>query len=81
MSSIFLGHNIIKRHHTIEPAIGCFPEEEHSYLLAKKLIYGLPVAITVAAVIDTILVIVYMKWIHPWCGLIKPTPINNDKEK
>ena len=67
---LFLGSRIIERHEIIQPAIGCFPEEEEAYTLAKKLIVALPSAVIFAAALDLVLVVSYMKWIHPWCKIV-----------
>ena len=75
--AFFPGHKIIERHETIRPSIGYFPEEQQAYLLAKKVMFALPVTVTLAAWIDCVLVLSYMKWIHPWCGILqnqKPSP-------
>ena len=73
--------NVIKRHELIRPAIGCFPEEEQGYNMAKTLIFTLPVAVISATILDVVLVFSYMKWIHPWAKIInlKKYPKNDGK--
>ena len=63
--------NVVQRHELIRPAIGCFPEEEQGYIIAKGLMFGMPAAVISATAIDTLLVLSYMKWIHPWCKITK----------
>ena len=66
-----IGFNVVKRHELISAAIGYFPEEEQAYHLAKKAMYGLPIAVAAAALLDGVLMFAYMKWFHLWCGIIK----------
>ena len=47
-----------------------FPEEEHAYWLVNLLILVLPLTISIAAVVDMLLAVIYMKFAHPWKGLL-----------
>ena len=68
------GTNIIIRHETIQASIGYFPEEGQAYSVVKTLIFVLPTAVVYTTVTDIVLVISYMKWIHPWRKIIQQKP-------
>ena len=54
----------------LEAAIGVFPEEDQAYLLVTTLSWILPLAIIIASVVDMLLVIIYMRFAHPWKGIL-----------
>ena len=64
---------IQERHNLIRPAIGVHPREQESYDLATSLLYALPSVVVVSAIFDQLLVMVYMKWFHPWKDILKNT--------
>ena len=59
------------RHELLLSTLGyVFPEEEHAYWLVNLLIWVLPTTISIAAVVDMLLAVIYMKFTHPWKGLL-----------
>ena len=66
---------MIARHQLIEGAIGTFPEEDEAYWRVTTLMWALPLTVTLAALFDFLCVIVYMKYGHPWKGIL-----SNDEE-
>ena len=52
-------------------AIGFFEEEMHAYNLVTRAMWALPLAVFASAVLDAVVVFVYMKFIHPWRRLVK----------
>ena len=59
------------RHELLREALGgVFPEEEYSYKLVSKLSWILPTIVLCAGLVDLIFAIVYMKFAHPWKGII-----------
>ena len=74
--------NIRERHHLIKPAIGVHPREQESYDLATSLLYATPCVVIISAVLDQILITIYMNWIHPWRGIVenKMDPIADQAE-
>ena len=58
--------NIKVRHKLLEGAIGVLPEEEIAYKWVNQLSWILPVVIIIGALLDMLLVYVYMKFAHPW---------------
>ena len=66
----FSGYNIKVRHELLSGAIGTFEEENTAYLLVSWLLWVLPMTVTIAALMDAILVYGYMKWAHPWAGIL-----------
>jgi len=63
--------NVKNRHELLLSALGyVFPEEEHAYWLVNLLIWILPTTISIAAVVDMLFAVIYMKFAHPWKGLL-----------
>ncbi len=61
---------MISRHHLISVSIGTFDEEDEAYLLVTWLLWVIPMIVTLAALMDAILAYGYMKWVHPWGGIL-----------
>jgi len=64
------GYNVKVRHELLSGAIGTFEEENTAYLLVSWLLWVLPMTVTIAALMDAILVYGYLKWAHPWAGIL-----------
>ena len=62
---------IRERHHLIKPAIGVHPREQESYDLATSLLYATPCVVITSAILDQLLMTIYMNWIHPWRGIVE----------
>ena len=63
--------NVRNRHELLLSALGyVFPEEEHAYWLVNLLVWILPTTISIAAVVDMLFAVIYMKFAHPWKGLL-----------
>ena len=58
--------NIKARHELLEGAIGVLPEEEIAYKWVNQLSWILPIIVIIGALLDMLLVYVYMKFAHPW---------------
>ena len=70
------------RHELLEAAIGVFPEEDQAYLLVTTLSWIFPLVIIVASVVDMLLVIIYMRFAHPWKGILfLEEVIENEQEE
>ena len=61
---------MIARHQLLQGAIGTFPEEDEAYWRVTTLMWALPLTVTLAALFDFFCVIVYMKYGHPWKGIL-----------
>ena len=70
-TTIVTGTNIIDRHRKLVPSIGTLPQEDYSYFLVTRLMIGLPIAVTLASLLDWGLVYLYQKKFHPWVGIIQ----------
>ena len=46
-------------------------EEQKAFDLMSRLIWQLPLFMVVTALIDLLLVLVYMNWLHPWRGILE----------
>ena len=68
------------RHELVKGAIGAFPEEEYAYLLVKNLCWILPLVIFLGAILDSILVAIYMNFAHPWLGILKSEETKEETE-
>ena len=51
--------------------IGAFEEEQNAFDLMSRLIWQLPLFIILTAILDLLLVLVYMKWLHPWRAILE----------
>ena len=58
------------RHKLLEGAIGTFQEEQQAYTKISKLSWILPLIAIIGSLADTILVIVYMRFAHPWKDIL-----------
>ena len=67
---IITAYNVNVRHMLVKGAIGVFPEEEYAYWLVNKLSWVLPLTIISGAIIDAILVYIYMRFAHPWKDIL-----------
>ena len=43
----------------------------HAYNLVTRAMWALPLAVFASAVLDAVVVFVYMKFIHPWRRLVE----------
>ena len=70
------GYNVKVRHELLLEVLGyVFPEEEYSYWLMNLLMWVLPTTVAIAAAVDALLAFVYMKYAHPWRGILaEPAP-------
>ena len=58
------------RHMLLQKAIGVFPEEEQAYEKISMLSWLLPLTAIIGSLMDTILVVVFMKLAHPWKDIL-----------
>ena len=63
-------YNVNVRHVLVKGAIGVFPEEEHAYWLVNMLSWSLPLIIVLGAIVDLLLVYIYMRFAHPWKDIL-----------
>merc|ERR1719362_252322 len=67
----FVTANSIKaRHELLEGSIGTFQEEDDAYSMVKTLFWILPMTVILSAVLDALLVWIYMKLAHPWKDIL-----------
>jgi hypothetical protein len=71
---------VIARHQLLEGAIGVFKEEVYAYSMVTNLCWVLPLIVVVGALIDCLLVFIYMYKVHPWIGILsKEKSIEKEK--
>ena len=46
--------------------IGTYAKEDEAFNLLTKLNWKLPIFVISSAMIDLLLAVVYLKWLHPW---------------
>ena len=63
--------NVIERHKLLLSSIGTFPEEDAAYTLVNLLLWLLPTVVAIHALVDATLVFIYLKFAHPWIGILK----------
>ena len=59
------------RHEFLLAHIGAFKEEQNAFDLLSRLSWQLPTILAVSALVDLLLVMVYMKWLHPWKDILQ----------
>ena len=60
-----------ERHSVLVLNIGTFAEEDEAYELLNNLRVSLPLVVIVTWILDALLAIVYLKWLHPWKILLQ----------
>ena len=63
--------NVMERHELLLSSIGTFPEEDAAYTLVNLLLWLLPTVVAIHALVDATLVFIYLKFAHPWVGILK----------
>ena len=59
-----------KRHQLIEEVLTVFKEEEKALALLTKLSWTMPLMVYSTTLLDTLLMVVYQRWFHPWRRII-----------
>jgi len=62
------------RHEFVAAHIGSFEEEKNAFDLMSRLIWQLPLFMVITALLDLLLVLVYMKLLHPWRAILEDEP-------
>ena len=60
-----------ERHATLVLHIGTFAEEDEAYELLNSLSMSLPFVVVITCLLDDLLAVVYLKWLHPWKILLQ----------
>ena len=58
--------NVYKRHQLIEPHLNVFKEETEALELLTLLSWAMPLMVYSTSFIDTLMMVLYQKWLHPW---------------
>ena len=74
--------NVMVRHKLLLETIGgVFDEEEHAYTLATEFSWILPTVIIFGGLFDLILIMIYMKFAHPWKDILSQEKVTQtDKD-
>ena len=62
----FSAWNVSKRHQLIEPHLNVFKEETEALELLTLLSWAMPLMVYSTSVLDTLMMVLYQKWLHPW---------------
>ena len=63
-------NSIKARHELLEGSIGTFQEEDDAYAMVTTLSWILPLTVILSAMLDALLVWIYMKLAHPWKDIL-----------
>ena len=55
-----------EKHFALRDNIGTFAKEDEAFNLLTRLNWELPIFVISSAMIDLLLAVVYLKWLHPW---------------
>ena len=55
-----------EKHLALRDNIGTYEEEDKAFNLLTWLSWHLPVFVVASALLDLLLAVVYLKWLHPW---------------
>ena len=66
--------NIKSRHELVKGAIGVFDKEEEAYHRVIMLAWILPMVVLLGALLDNIMVFIYMRFAHPWREILFSKP-------
>ena len=83
LNTVASASKIQARHEFVVAHIGSIEEEKNAFDLMSRLIWQLPLFIVVTALLDLLLVLVYMKLLHPWRAILEdvsrsPASTNHD---
>ena len=59
-----------ERHSALLLNIGTYAKEDEVHELLNNLSMSLPFVIIVTCLLDSLLASVYLKWLHPWRGIL-----------
>ena len=51
---------------TLRDNIGTFAKEDEAFDLLTRLSWQLPIFVIVSAILDLVMALIYLKWLHPW---------------
>ena len=60
-----------EKHLALRDNIGTYEEEDKAFELLTWLSWHLPVFVVASALLDLLLAVVYLKWLHPWRILLQ----------
>merc|ERR1719471_2140693 len=67
-------HKVTEKHLALRDNIGTYEEEDKAFNLLTWLSWHLPVFVVASALLDLLLAVVYLKWLHPWKIILQEEP-------
>ena len=55
-----------EKHLALRDNIGTYAKEDEAFDLLTRLNWELPIFVISSAMLDLLLAVVYLKWLHPW---------------
>merc|ERR1712107_829146 len=65
---------VTEKHVALRDNIGTYEEEDKAFNLLSWLSWHLPVFVIASALLDLLLAVVYLKWLHPWKIILQEEP-------
>ena len=66
-----------EKHLALRDNIGTYEEEDKAFDLLTWLSWHLPVFVVASALLDLLLAVVYLKWLHPWKIILQEVSWNH----
>ena len=66
-----------EKHLALRDNIGTYEEEDKAFNLLTWLSWHLPVFVVASALLDLLLAVVYLKWLHPWKIILQEVSWNH----
>ena len=66
-----------EKHVALRDNIGTYEEEDKAYDLLTWLSWPPPVFVAISALLDLLLAVVYLKWLHPWKIILQEVSWND----
>merc|ERR1711963_417219 len=73
-------HKVTEKHLALRDNIGTYEEEDKAFNLLTWLSWHLPVFVVASALLDLLLAVVYLKWLHPWKIILQEEEVEDGLE-
>ena len=68
---------VTEKHVALRDNIGTYEDEDKAFNLLTWLSWHLPVFVVASALLDLLLAVVYLKWLHPWRIILQEVSWNH----
>ena len=70
-------YKVTEKHLALRNNIGTYADEDKAYELLTWLSWHMPIFVIASALLDLILAVVYLKWLHPWKIILQEVSWNH----